>query len=428
MRATEEKTAIGFIKRRQEDEMRMNGKFDRNSLCVVLSKTEDLDSNAYLKEEWIAKHHPNIKRHLDRAQMLDKIVRKADSGPKESEPGTIGHNIIPFVSKDGEVEANRREFLALTESLKQAAVAIRNQSVSDRIQQDFRQRRKEIKSPKNDKLLDDNVEVIPTSARAFQAIRHPGGVKEAGFPDESATIFIDAIVEDWEHTFQIVVPGYEIKIQKSLEHVWQRYLTALNEFCEEHNALRPRSNGKVQQAIEDAEEDLVHDAHRVLKDLRDGAQEVHPLFREEIQKILEPIFQKAYAIKGQGCVRKRDKVLQQFAAKHSANMPVKACEAMEAALAELIQDHANALEELAANTVSEVETRMKNLLGIKKASSSAAARMNQKDLVADFSPHVTSWKLCWQKPSGQREDHVMRGDLSIPDPELLKIKDDEDGV
>ncbi|KAL2287019.1 hypothetical protein FJTKL_06044 [Diaporthe vaccinii] len=246
--------------------------------------------------------------------------------------------------------------------------------------------------------------------------------------DDLATIFIDEIVKDWEHTFQIVVPGFEIKIQKSLEHVWQRYLTGLNDFCDEHNALRPRSNGKVQRAIEDAEEDLVYNAHRVLKELQDGAQEVHPLFREETQKILGPIFQKAYAIKGKGCGRKRDKVLQQFAAKHSANMPVKAYEAMEAALAELIQQHANALEELAADAVSEVETRIKNLTGIKKASSSAAARMNQKDLVADISPHVTSWKLCWQKPSGQREDHAMRGDLSIPDPELIKIKDDEDGV
>lgn len=186
-RATEEKTAIGFIRRRQEDEMRMNGKFDRDSLCVVLSKSEDLDLNDYLKEGWIARDHPNIKKHLDRSQMLDKIVRKADSGVDGSESGTVGIHTAASVSKNDELEADRREFFALRESLKQAAVDIRNRSVSDRIQEDFRERRKAIKSPKHEKLFDDTIEVFPTSARAFQAIRHPGGVIEAGFPHERHT-------------------------------------------------------------------------------------------------------------------------------------------------------------------------------------------------------------------------------------------------
>lgn len=187
IRATEEKTAIGFIKRRQEDEMRMNGKFDRDSFCIVLSKCEDVNPNVYLTEPWIAKDHPNIKKHLDRAQRLDKIVRKADLGLGEFEREPIGHNTTAFVSKRGEVKPNRREFLALTESLKQAAMSIRNRSVSSRIQKNFSERRKAIKPPKHGEIFDDTVEVFPTSARAFQAIRHPGVVKEAGFPDERYT-------------------------------------------------------------------------------------------------------------------------------------------------------------------------------------------------------------------------------------------------
>lgn len=49
-------------------------------------------------------------------------------------------------------------------------------------------------------------------------------------------------------------------------------------------------------------------------------------------------------------------------------------------------------------------------------------------LAAEIRPHLESWKLYWQMPSSQSEDHVMRGDLSIPDPELIKVKHDEDGV
>lgn len=108
-------------------------------------------------------------------------------------------------------------------------------------------------------------------------------------------------------------------------------------------------------------------------------------------------------------------------------MPVKACEAMEAALAELIQQLVTELEGLAAGAVSTVERQMKLLLGISNASSSPAARTSRKVLAVEISPHLTSWKLCWQMPSSQREDHVMRGDLSIPESELIKVEDSEDG-
>lgn len=126
-------------------------------------------------------------------------------------------------------------------------------------------------------------------------------------------------------------------------------------------------------------------------------------------------------------MRRRDEVLKQFAADHCAEMPVKACEKMEAALADLIQKQVIELEGLAGGAVSEVERQMKLLLGITNTSSSEAAHKNHKILAAEITPYLKSWKLCWQKPSSQREDHVMRGDLSIPESELIKVEDGEDG-
>lgn len=61
----DKKTVIKFIKKRQENKMRMDGKFDWNLLCVVLLKSEDVDPHEYLKEKWIAKDYPGIKKHLD---------------------------------------------------------------------------------------------------------------------------------------------------------------------------------------------------------------------------------------------------------------------------------------------------------------------------------------------------------------------------
>lgn len=125
-------------------------------------------------------------------------------------------------------------------------------------------------------------------------------------------------------------------------------------------------------------------------------------------------------------MRKRDELLKQFAADHSVEMPVKACEKMEAALADLIQKQVTEFKGLAGGAVSKVERQMKLLLGITNASSSETARKNQKLLAAEISPHLKSWKVCWQKPSSQRDDHVMRGDLSIPESELIKVEDGED--
>lgn len=83
-----------------------------------------------------------------------------------------------------------------------------------------------------------------------------------------------------------------------MEHVWQRYMAALNSFCAEQNASHLQYTGKLQDAIENAEAWLLLDAHMTLTNLKTGAQAVHPIFREEIQRIMEPVFQQAYAIKG----------------------------------------------------------------------------------------------------------------------------------
>lgn len=75
-------------------------------------------------------------------------------------------------------------------------------------------------------------------------------------------------------------------------------MIALHDFCGEHDASRLRSSGQVQRAIEDAEENLIQKAQKVLEKLGDGARDVHPIFRDEIQRILRPVFQEAFAIKG----------------------------------------------------------------------------------------------------------------------------------
>lgn len=124
-------------------------------------------------------------------------------------------------------------------------------------------------------------------------------------------------------------------------------------------------------------------------------------------------------------MRKRDEVLKQFSDANSEKLPVWACEKMEKALEDLMEQNCSSLKGIATDAVSEVKKQMMQLLRVGKSFSSPAAQANRKKLAKEISPHFSSWEACWQRPSSQRDDHVMRGDLSIPCPDLLKSKEEE---
>lgn len=184
-RVTDEQAVTGFIKTRQQNEMRMDGKFDRDSICVVISKSEDMDPNVYLGSR--CKDYPMLEAHLARDKALDKILRTAGLGLGASEPETLGNTCTTAAYNDDEVETKRRELSALRGPLKQAAVFIRNRRLSGLVQKNFWGKQGTTKSSKDSQSYIDAVEVFPTCARAFQAIQHPGWELEMGFPTEKHT-------------------------------------------------------------------------------------------------------------------------------------------------------------------------------------------------------------------------------------------------
>lgn len=185
IRVTDEKTVAEFIKGRQQNERRMNGRFDRDSICVVVSKSEDMDLNVGLSSR--CKDYPNIEAHLARYKALDKSLRTAGLGLDGPEPETLTYHTSTATENDDVVRRDRREHKALRESLRQAAIFIRNQRLSELIQKNFWTRKGATKSNKDDQCYVDTVEVFPTCARAFQAFRHLGGESEVGFPTEQHT-------------------------------------------------------------------------------------------------------------------------------------------------------------------------------------------------------------------------------------------------
>lgn len=183
IRATEEKTAVGLVKGHQALRMQMDGKFNRSSFCVVLSKTDDIESEVYLKRTKAAKNDINIQRQLARVRELDRFFHASGLGQRNQEQQNLGSNASGSSYNMG-IEGNRREASAIKECLEQTAVSMRNRDIAERIQNSFFKRQQDASLLKSDELHDGTVEVFGTSARAYWKSKHPDGEKARGFPDE----------------------------------------------------------------------------------------------------------------------------------------------------------------------------------------------------------------------------------------------------
>lgn len=89
---------------------------------------------------------------------------------------------------------------------------------------------------------------------------------------------------------------------------------------------------------------------------------------------------------------------------------------MEAELQELLNQAIRDLEKLAGPSVSSINKRVRPLFGLRKAVGSSASDNATRQFLKENGHVVASWKVCWQNPSSQRDDHVMRGDMDIPEP------------
>lgn len=229
------------------------------------------------------------------------------------------------------------------------------------------------------------------------------------------------------------------------EHEWKRYGAdiALH--------LLQTSNGSLEDitpirvAIELGKSDLRDRARVVLDDLKKQSGDVHPAFRKHVKEAMIPVFKEALNIKGKchstrrtpsnadniaglGCKSKRDKLMRRFAKDHSASMFKQALEKMDAELTKVLRHHVSDLEGIAAGPVVLVAKQVQSLFGARKAAESPATRDITLQLQKENKHSLTSWRECWETPPSPREDHVMRGDMNIPEPEPINVEDGEDGV
>lgn len=82
VRAADERTAVNLMTENQELNMRMDGKFDSHSFCVVLSKSDDIDFGAVAKQEGWSN---DLKAMADFAEQLERCDRSFQYCKKTAE-------------------------------------------------------------------------------------------------------------------------------------------------------------------------------------------------------------------------------------------------------------------------------------------------------------------------------------------------------
>lgn len=175
IRASDEQTAVSLIEQQQLIEMKMDGK----SFCVVLSKTDDIKSEPYLRKA--AKADKSIMDQISRVRELDTAFASTRPRKRKLQDQIPEHP--SFVSGDN-MEQNRRKANAIKEWLEHTAVSMRNRDITERIQRKFQERRREIGMIQNAELHSEAVEVFGVSEKAYWMSKHPDGEKARGFPDE----------------------------------------------------------------------------------------------------------------------------------------------------------------------------------------------------------------------------------------------------
>lgn len=257
---------------------------------------------------------------------------------------------------------------------------------------------------------------------------------------QSIRPFFKVILQNWKRAFQVAVPGYENNIMDSTEPEWKRYEKALALSLIQRPAGSLEDIPQVRVAIEAGKSDLRDRVRMILDDLRTRSSDVYPVFRKTIKKALIPVFEEALEIKGKfsstwcasseadsitgsGARSKRDTVLRSFAKDHSASMFQKALEKLDDDLSELIRQHVMDLEGIAVESVSRVDKDVRSYFNDRKAGKSTTAENTTLQPLNGYKHSLGAWKTCWETPPNPREDHVMWGDMNIPEPEPIKVED-----
>lgn len=210
IRARNERTGVQLMSDHQALCMQMDGKYHKNSICVILSKMDDMDVGSFLHQHRVAvDQDPMLQACLARHKLTKAEFRDLNEEKQEIE------RAIGRITKDLHVAGLRpreRETLQKKKDQKEAektevasqivtamirasqaegqilywCIKLRNAKVQADIQTDFSKRQGRIPT-QNKELYDGKVSMFPISASAFWNVQENEINRPVGFPTMNYT-------------------------------------------------------------------------------------------------------------------------------------------------------------------------------------------------------------------------------------------------
>ncbi|KAK3682583.1 hypothetical protein B0T22DRAFT_484627 [Podospora appendiculata] len=223
IRAVDEKTGNRLMSQYQELRMKLDGKFHKRGFCVVVSKADDMDCDAYCKGPKEAKENPELQ--ADVAEMKEitaqshekdkelkaekrkfeslsrtwidgekKLERLRRTQAKIAEQRERQTQLVADRSKQALDVKNIEKSIARIEShrvflegpIKYLCMRIRNKYIKERIQADFTKRQSRLLA-RCTRQYTGSVDMFPVYAQAFREHFKDQKHKPVGFPTKEYT-------------------------------------------------------------------------------------------------------------------------------------------------------------------------------------------------------------------------------------------------
>lgn len=100
-----------------------------------------------------------------------------------------------------------------------------------------------------------------------------------------------------------------------------------------------------------------------------------------------------------------------------------ACDKLEQDVCVHLQKASKQLQDLAKFCVEAVENQISMLLEPLINNPTPEAHSSKRGIQREIMPALNKWRDTWRMPPSSKQDHVMRGDFEIPDPEVIAVEE-----
>jgi hypothetical protein len=199
IRARNEQTGVDLMTRNQELSMKMDGKFHKNSFCVILSKMDSIDVRTYLKQNTEARSNIELQgwlgqieatnaevvrlrkekeERLQQVKAIDDKIAKLEAA-EDDDGEHLQHleqekteGIMEVYDQDTRANDLREQAKRLHGRVLHWCIRSRNNRVMKDINKDFAKRQKRLQTNSNNAALyDGHVNIFPVSSSVFWKIK-----------------------------------------------------------------------------------------------------------------------------------------------------------------------------------------------------------------------------------------------------------------